>query len=77
MLAVLSRAWGVPLVLVAQRAVSIPKTAREQVSKLISFRQSSPDDIAALAERIGAKAEKVAKLPRYEFVAWDEAESFE
>lgn len=78
MLAILSRAWGVPLVMVAQRAVSIPKTAREQVSWLVSFRQSSPDDVAALAERIGEeKASRIPKLPRRQFVEWREAEAFE
>jgi hypothetical protein len=78
MLAVLSRAWGVPMVMLAQRAVSIPKTAREQASWIVSFRQSSPDDIDALSRVIGEeKAARVAKLPRRECIEWRETEAFE
>lgn len=71
-----SRHWNSPLILVAQRAVQIPKTAREQASKIISFRQSSPDDAAALVERCGEAAEKVRVLPRYQHFSWCEEDSF-
>jgi hypothetical protein len=76
-LATQSRHWGVPLVLIAQRAVRIHIDAREQCSKIISFRQSSPDDVAALVERCGAKAERVLTLPRFKFWSWDESQAFE
>lgn len=74
-----SRAWGdgVPLVLVSQRATDIPKTARVQASRIVTFRQTDPDDVAALREVIGARAEQIPKLPRHECVTWHESESFE
>lgn len=71
-----SRHWGCPLVLCAQRATQIPKTAREQVSRIVSFRQSSPDDVAALVERCGDGANKVRSLPRRVPWQWCEADSF-
>lgn len=72
-----ARHWNVPLVMVAQRAAQVPPTAREQVSRIISFRQSSPDDIAALTERIGdVKGSKIASLPRRHFVTWSESDAF-
>lgn len=68
-----SRHWGdgVPLVLVAQRAVQIPKTARTQATQLISFRQDDPADLAALAEIAGQPfADDVKRLRRGEFRHW-------
>jgi hypothetical protein len=35
-----------------------------------------PEDVGALAERIGPRAERIASLPRGEFVAWSEEEIF-
>jgi hypothetical protein len=72
-----SRHWDSPLVLCAQRAVQVPKTAREQLSHVVSFRQSSPDDVEALVERCGDGANKVRTLPRREFWQWCEEDSFE
>ena len=74
-----SRHWGdgVPLVLIAQRAVGVPPDARDQVSRVVSFRQSSPKDIAALVEQCGDAAQRVKSLPRFEFFAWDESQAFE
>ena len=76
-LACQSRHWGVPLVLVAQRAAQVPPTARDQCSRVVSFRQIRPEDVQALAERIGPRADAIAKLPRGEFVAWSEEEEFQ
>jgi len=72
-----SRHWSQPLVLVAQRATQIPKTAREQASKIVSFRQTSPDDVAALVDRIGEKAQRIKSLPRFQLVQWCADEEFE
>lgn len=72
-----SRHWECPLILVAQRAVQIPMTAREQMSHLVSFRQSSPADVAALVERCGDAADKVRALPRRQCWLWSEQDSFE
>lgn len=71
-----SRHWGVPVVFVAQRAVQVTKTAREQVSKIVSFRQSSPEDVDALIERCGEQAIKVRTLPRRQAWYWSEAEAW-
>ena len=76
-LATQSRHWRMPLVLVSQRATMQPPGARGQWSHLVSFLQTEPGDLDALAERIGdAKARRVAELPRHKFVEWDESESF-
>ncbi len=74
-----SRSWGdgVPLVLVSQRATDIPKTARVQASRIVSFRQTDPDDVGALREVIGERADQVPRLARYESVCWHESEAFE
>jgi DNA helicase HerA-like ATPase len=44
---------GIALVLVSQAAVDIPKSARRQATRVISFLQTDPDDLAALAKRCG------------------------
>jgi energy-coupling factor transporter ATP-binding protein EcfA2 len=71
-----SRHWGCPLVMVAQRAIQIPKDSREQASHIVSFLQSSPDDVAALVDICGEDAFGVKSLPRYESFAWCEDEAF-
>lgn len=72
-----SRHWSCPVVFIAHRAVQIPVTAREQATRIVSFRQKRTEDIAALEERIGSKANRLPKLRRREFVAWDEEEDFQ
>lgn len=70
------RHFGVPVVLVAQRMMQIPKTARTQASALLSGIQSDPEDLKQIEKITGGAdiAARVAKLPRREFVAWrDEA----
>lgn len=72
-LATQSRHWLVPVVFLAQRAVQIPVTAREQSSIVVSFRQKRKADIDALAEEIGEDlASKIRTLPLRECVKWDE-----
>jgi hypothetical protein len=76
-LAALGRDWGLAMVLVAQRAVQIPLTARSQASRIVSFRQTTRRDIDALADIIGTDlAEQVPALPRHKCVEWDEADAF-
>jgi len=72
-----SRHWGIPVVFIAQRATDIPKTAREQMSYLVSFRQSDPADVRAIRERIGPRADAIANLPRRVPFVWHESEAFD
>ena len=76
-LATQSRHWQTPVVLVAQRATQISKTAREQATAIVSFRQNDPSDVDALVERCGAAAERVRSLPQFESFAWDESQAFD
>lgn len=78
-LSILARHWGetgCPVVFVAQRAMQVPKTARAQASHVVAFRQTDPDDIAALSKCFGPKAEQIARLPRRKHLAWDESDAF-
>jgi hypothetical protein len=74
-LATQSRHWKVPLIFVAQRLTQIPKTARSQLTQLVSFRQANPDDLEALSELTAspATAPAVARLARGHFIHWREA----
>ncbi len=74
-LACQSRHESVPLVLLAQRMTQIPKTARTQLTRLVSFRQDNPDDLDALADLVGlpqgkAFAERVSRLARGQSEQW-------
>lgn len=71
-----SRHWNVPLVLVSQRAIHVPKTARDQVSILFAGVQSDADDLKALAKvaRSPDFAEAVSRLPRPGILTWREQE---
>ncbi len=70
-LACQSRHWSVACVLLAQRMVQIPKTARTQASMLVSFRQDNPDDVAALEKIAGPEfAARVSCLPRGRCEVW-------
>jgi len=70
-LATQSRHWGVTVLFVAQRAVQVPKTARTQITQLVSFRQDNPDDLRALADLAGEDfAARVARLGRGESEQW-------
>jgi energy-coupling factor transporter ATP-binding protein EcfA2 len=74
-LATQSRHWSVCCVLVSQRMIHIPKTARTQSSHLVTFLQTDPEDldaIAALVGRHGGKefAESVSRLRAGEWKHW-------
>lgn len=71
LLATQSRHWEVPLLMVAQRATQIPKTARTQITNLVSFRQDNPDDLRALSDLAGEDfAAAVSRLGRGEHRTW-------
>lgn len=65
---------GIALVMVAQRASQVPKSARAQCTEIWAFRQDDPEDVAALAERIGKRAEDSARLQVGESVEWRDDE---
>jgi hypothetical protein len=67
---VVSRHYRIPVLLVAQRATQIPVTAREQATVIVSYWQNRPEDIKALAERMGPAAENISKLKRFKAIAW-------
>lgn len=75
-----SRHWGdegCPVIFVAQRAVGIPKSSRNQVSILYTGIQSDPDDLALLIKLTGNPefAEQVSRLPRPGLLEWRDSES--
>lgn len=73
-LATQSRHYSCALVLVAQRATQIPKTARSQASRILCGRQDEPDDLAALEKRTRLSdpdfAARVSRLPRRQLLEW-------
>lgn len=61
----------VNLVLVAQRAVKIPLDVRSQATRIITFRQTEPDDVSALCDRIGKEHyETISTLPELKCLDW-------
>jgi DNA helicase HerA-like ATPase len=68
----MGRHQSVNLVLIAQRAAKIPIDIRSQASRVITFRQTEPDDVAAIAERIGFDArDEIPALPDLHCIDWD------
>lgn len=63
------------LVLVTQRAHSIPVSIRSQTSRIVTFLQTEPDDVRALAARIGREhIDAIATLPELECLDWQAGE---
>jgi len=63
---------GVDRLFVAQRANSIPVDVRSQASRIVSFRQTEPNDVRALCERIGREyADILPALPKLECLDWE------
>lgn len=59
------------LVLVTQRANSIPVGIRSQASRIVTFLQTEPADVRAISERIGRDyAEQILALPELECLDW-------
>lgn len=68
----MGRHQRVSLVLIAQRASKIPVDIRSQASRIVSFLQTEPADVAALCDRIGNSYEEtIASLPRLHCLDWD------
>ncbi len=61
----------VNLILIAQRATKIPIDLRSQASRIITFRQTEPGDVDALADRIGRDtAREIPTLQKLECFDW-------
>lgn len=61
------------LVLIAQRANRIPVDIRSQSNRIITFNQTEPDDVKALAQRIGKEhAEEILMLPPLHCLDWQQ-----
>lgn len=65
------RHYGVSLVVIATNPVRIPTEVRRQATRIISFRQFHPADVAALAEIMGPAAEEVPRLPDFVALEWN------
>lgn len=74
--------WAKPLVymgrepqinlfVIAQRAANIPIAIRSQAARIISFRQTEPDDVKVLRERIGDAADELPALEKLTCLDWD------
>lgn len=72
---------GVPLIFVAQRAVMVPRSARDEAGTLFVGLQTDPEDLAALRklvrsnmtdEQADAFVQKVATLPKPGILEWRE-----
>ena len=62
------------LVLVAQRAVSIPLDVRSQANRIITFLQTDPGDVRAISERIGRDfRDEIPRLEMLECLDWEPA----
>lgn len=67
----MGRHRAVNLVLVAQRATSIPIAIRSQATRVVSFLQTEPDDVRALSERIGSQwRDEISALPELHCLDW-------
>lgn len=70
-LATQSRHYEMPVILVAQRATQVPKTARSQASQIHCGLQDEEDDLKALGKRCGKEfADRVSRLPRRTLIVW-------
>lgn len=62
----------VDLVLVAQRAASVPINIRSQATRLVTFKQSEPSDVDAIADRIGKSVKEIVPaLDKLECLDWN------
>lgn len=61
----------VNLLILAQRASSIPVDIRSQATRFVSFRQIEPDDVRACGDRIGQAArDELPDLPDLQCLDW-------
>ena len=75
-LAMQARHWQVPLVLVAQRVMGIPPSARAQADSIVSFRQTEQDDLDGLREYFHERTEQIATLARGQALTWQQADAW-
>jgi hypothetical protein len=68
----MGRHQRVSLLFVAQRASKIPIDVRSQASRIISFRQTEPNDVSAITERIGESCyDEIIALPDLHCIDWN------
>lgn len=61
------------LILVAQRAASIPIDIRSQANRIVSFMQHEQEDIRALITKIGSSYRwKLPALPQFQCIDWND-----
>lgn len=71
----MGRHASVNLLLVAQRAVKIPLDVRSQATRIVTFRQTDPNDVDAIEEVIGRGHEdEIRSLPELHCVDWHAGE---
>lgn len=68
----MGREQRVSLVLTAQRLAKIPVDIRSQASRVITFRQTEPQDISAVIDRFGDIGESIIELPPLECLDWND-----
>lgn len=68
----MGREQRVSLLLVAQRLAKIPIDIRSQASRIISFRQTEPDDVSAAIDRFGELGESIPELPILTCLDWND-----
>lgn len=63
----------VNLILVAQRAMSVPLAVRSQATRIVSFRQIDPGDCDAISEVVGDRdiADEIRQLPALHCIDWE------
>lgn len=62
----------VNLLMLAQRAVAIPLDIRSQATRVITFRQTEPDDADAISEKIGKQYyDRIMALPELTCLDWE------
>jgi hypothetical protein len=72
----MGRHQSVNLVLIAQRAAKVPIDIRSQASRLITFKQTEPNDVAAVAERVGGDVyDEIFTLPELHCIDWENGET--
>lgn len=67
----LGRHRRVSILAIAQRITNIPIILRSQASRIISFRQQEPNDVAALREFLGRDALRLPSLPDLHCLDWN------
>jgi DNA helicase HerA-like ATPase len=67
----LGRHRGCSLVLIAQRAASVPIELRSQATRIVTFQQTEPRDVAWLGDYYGEQADRVPELDDFYCLDYD------